>query len=185
MRSFPIGQQDIAARTFHYLVTPSGGKIAYTAPDLAGQAQVEETALEAVLDQLTSPEIRILRRIDPPPYDPESPRYESFTMSWERPSWIGVLDTRPPKAGLRADPGVWIEVISSGRKYAVANAIISLGRSTDWWRHDINLRAQPVSGSIYWFLKLLRQSTSAPRSEQPSIVNSLRTATLGRWRAGM
>jgi hypothetical protein len=62
--------QLLAARLFHYLVTPSGGKIAYTADDLASLAteswgsRVSAAAVQSLLAALATGQARILRRID-------------------------------------------------------------------------------------------------------------------------
>ena len=61
MRQLSEVQQDIAARAFEHLVTPSGNKIAHTAPDLAGLAKVPEPDLRSVLMRLS--ESRILRSV--------------------------------------------------------------------------------------------------------------------------
>ncbi|MGB9181899.1 MAG: hypothetical protein WCB68_21900 [Pyrinomonadaceae bacterium] len=70
--------QDIAARIFHYLVTPSGTKIAYIAPDLAASTKVSQGDVVRVLERLSSSDVRILRPIDPLPDNPTEPRYEIF-----------------------------------------------------------------------------------------------------------
>jgi WD40 repeat protein len=53
--------RNVAASAFRYLVTPSGTKIAYDVPDLAGYAGVAEPALLPVLDELA--DRRILRTV--------------------------------------------------------------------------------------------------------------------------
>ena len=71
-------EQETAARVFHYLVTPSGTKIAYTASDLAASANVNQAEIVRVLDRLSHYDVRILRPIDPLPDNPTEPRYEIF-----------------------------------------------------------------------------------------------------------
>lgn len=71
-------EQEIAARIFHYLVTPSGTKIAYTASDLARQAELEEAEVVGLLKRLSFGDVRILRTVEPSPDRPTSPRYEIF-----------------------------------------------------------------------------------------------------------
>jgi WD40 repeat protein len=71
-------EQEIAASIFHYLVTPSGTKIAYTASDLAGSAELNEAEVVEVLERLTHGDVRILRPVDPTPERPGVPRYEIF-----------------------------------------------------------------------------------------------------------
>jgi WD40 repeat protein len=71
-------EQEIAASIFHYLVTPSGTKIAYTASDLAGSCELNEPEVVRVLERLSHGNDRILRPIDPTPDRPTAPRYEIF-----------------------------------------------------------------------------------------------------------
>jgi WD40 repeat protein len=70
--------QEIAAGIFHYLVTPSGTKIAYTASDLAGSAELTEAEAVRVLENLAHGDVRILRTVEPSPDRPTAPRYEIF-----------------------------------------------------------------------------------------------------------
>ena len=71
-------RQCIAAEAFHYLVTPSGTKIAHTIPDLAEYVGRRRKDLAPALEQLASGDTRILRGIEPPPDQPGEPRYEIF-----------------------------------------------------------------------------------------------------------
>jgi WD40 repeat protein len=71
-------EQQIAARIFHYLVTPSGTKIAYSAADLAGSANLEEHEVVRVLEKLAHGDIRIIRPVDAPVDRPAAVRYEIF-----------------------------------------------------------------------------------------------------------
>lgn len=73
-----LADQEIAANIFHYLVTPSGTKIAYTASDLAGSAELQEAEVVRVLEKLCHGDVRILRPVDPPLDRPSAPRYEIF-----------------------------------------------------------------------------------------------------------
>ena len=71
-------EQEIAASVFHYLVTPSGTKIAHTISDLAEYAQLPQMQLSLVLEKLCRGDVRILRPVAPPPDQPDKPRYEIF-----------------------------------------------------------------------------------------------------------
>ena len=71
-------EQEFAARIFHYLVTPSGTKIAYTASDLAGSAKLNEPEVLRVLEKLSHGDVRILRTVDPGLEGPVASRYEIF-----------------------------------------------------------------------------------------------------------
>lgn len=72
------GEQEIAARIFRYLVTPSGSKIAQTAEDIADYARLELDDLSRVLDKLSGTDMRILRAVAPPPDQAGVTRYEIF-----------------------------------------------------------------------------------------------------------
>jgi Novel STAND NTPase 1 len=77
MNLLTADDRDVAARVFHYLVTPSGTKIAHSAADLAKYAGVDEQELAPVLAQLATPKIRVLRLV-PPPHIDGAGRYEIF-----------------------------------------------------------------------------------------------------------
>ncbi|HEY0078457.1 MAG TPA: ATP-binding protein [Pyrinomonadaceae bacterium] len=78
MSALPAWERHVAASIFHYLVTPSGTKIAHTVRDLADYATMPQAEISAVLKALSSGEVRILRSVDPPPDQPSAPRYEIF-----------------------------------------------------------------------------------------------------------
>jgi WD40 repeat protein len=78
MQALPADEQDIAARVFRHLVTPSGTKIAHTASDLAEYEDVPESELNAVLDKLSGREVRILRPVSASGDVPDAHRYEIF-----------------------------------------------------------------------------------------------------------
>jgi len=68
----------VAAQVFHYLVTPSGTKIAHTAEDLSKYAELEPAELQPVLTKLAGGEDRVVRAVQPPPGSDQSERYEIF-----------------------------------------------------------------------------------------------------------
>jgi WD40 repeat protein len=77
--ALPAHQQEVAAGIFHHLVTPSGTKIAHTAPDLADYAQLPEAEVVSVLEELSRGDVRILRPIRSPSGQPDdTPAYEIF-----------------------------------------------------------------------------------------------------------
>jgi hypothetical protein len=78
MSALPPNEEDIAARVFHYLVTPSGTKIAHSVRDLAEYAKLPETRLAPVLEKLSGTAIRILCSVAPPAGLPVALRYEIF-----------------------------------------------------------------------------------------------------------
>src|SRR5207253_5998163 len=71
-------EQQIAAKVFHYLVTPSGTKVAYTAEDLAGYAGVPQPQVRKLLERLSAAESRILSPVAGPPDRPSEPRFEIY-----------------------------------------------------------------------------------------------------------
>jgi WD40 repeat protein len=78
MSGLPTDERDAAARIFHYLVTPSGTKIAHTVADLAEYAHISPEQITPVLDKLSGTGIRILRPVAPPVHQLGPPRYEIF-----------------------------------------------------------------------------------------------------------
>jgi WD40 repeat protein len=78
MGALPPDERDAAAQIFHYLVTPSGTKIAHTVPDLAEYAHISPEQITPVLEKLSGTELRILRPVAPPLNQPGPPRYEIF-----------------------------------------------------------------------------------------------------------
>jgi WD40 repeat protein len=76
MKRLPRQERAIAARLFHFLVTPTGTKIAYTAHDLASYAEKPQEKVQPVLERLSSPGMRILRCLAPE--SGHSARYEIF-----------------------------------------------------------------------------------------------------------
>lgn len=77
MDDLPAADQAMASSVFHYLITPSGAKIAHTARDLAEYTEIPEAELTPVLERLSGAR-RILRAVQPPPGEVPVPRYEIF-----------------------------------------------------------------------------------------------------------
>jgi hypothetical protein len=109
-----------AARVFHYLVTPSGGKIAHRPSDLASYVRLPLPEVETVLAKLAGPDVRILRPVAPPPGRDEESRYEIFHDVLAG----AVLDwrARQEKRQARRTLGVWIT--------AFLLALVSVGLPT-------------------------------------------------------
>jgi hypothetical protein len=78
MRVLSYNERNVAAQVFHYLVTPSGTKIAHTSADLAKYAGLEPAELQPVLAKLTGGQDRVLRAVQPAPGTDEAERYEIF-----------------------------------------------------------------------------------------------------------
>jgi WD40 repeat protein len=70
--------KDLAAEMFHYLVTPTGYKIALTLDDLAGYTNQPPEILAPVVHRLTSAGSRILRSVSASPATDLAARYEIF-----------------------------------------------------------------------------------------------------------
>ena len=106
LSALPARQQDVAAGIFHHLVTPSGTKIAHTAPDLADYAQLPEAEVASVLEELSRGDARILRPIPPASRRPDDdPAYEIFhdvlapaILGW----WTRHTEARSAEAKLAA-----------------------------------------------------------------------------------
>ena len=73
-----LPHRDTAAALFHFLVTPGGMKVAHTVADLASYAKRPEGEIRQALNELSAPDVRILRPIAPPPDKPGMVRYEIF-----------------------------------------------------------------------------------------------------------
>src|SRR5262249_27296200 len=61
MAQLSRADSNIAARIFHFLVTPSGTKIAHQASDLALYAEVPVAEVSSLLNRLAGQQVRILR----------------------------------------------------------------------------------------------------------------------------
>lgn len=78
MNALSSERQDIAAKVFHYLVTPSGTKIAHKTKDLAYYAGLPQAQLTPALEELTRGDTRILRGVASPTGEEDEQRYEIF-----------------------------------------------------------------------------------------------------------
>lgn len=78
MQQFTPQEQDVAARVFHRLVTPTGAKIAFSVQDLAEYEAIDVSQLAPILRRLEEGSRRILRRVAVRSETPEEPRYEIF-----------------------------------------------------------------------------------------------------------
>ena len=68
----------LAASIFHYLVTPSGTKIAHTPSDLAAYAASSEDEIRRVLERLAGSDVRILRPVPRALGEEGESRFEIF-----------------------------------------------------------------------------------------------------------
>lgn len=74
----PEEKKEIAASVFHYLVTPSGTKIAQKVSDLSDYTNIPEEKITPVLTELSDKDNSILTQVAPAPEKPDVPRYEIF-----------------------------------------------------------------------------------------------------------
>jgi WD40 repeat protein len=72
----PEEDREAAVDIFHYLVTPSGGKIALAASDLAEYTDRPAEEASALLERLAGSDTRLLRTVPPPPDQEGGTRYE-------------------------------------------------------------------------------------------------------------
>lgn len=66
LAKFSEREREMTAELLRYLVTPSGTKIAQECSALASWANLDEKKVQRLLQQLSSPEMRILRTVSPP-----------------------------------------------------------------------------------------------------------------------
>ncbi len=78
MEKLSSSEREAAARLFRFLVTPTGTKIAFSSRDLVSFTELPEATVEPALALLSSPDVRILRPVAPPPDRPAELRYEIF-----------------------------------------------------------------------------------------------------------
>ncbi len=76
MGTLSAAEQETAARVFHFLVTPSGTKIAHRVADLAEYAKVKPEELTPVLEKLSAQSLRVLHPVSAVRGQP--PFYEIF-----------------------------------------------------------------------------------------------------------
>jgi WD40 repeat protein len=78
MRALGPDEQDVAARFLHYLVAPSGSKVAFTAADLARWAELPEPRIAPLLERLSLGDVRVVRPVGAAPDGSAGTRYEIF-----------------------------------------------------------------------------------------------------------
>jgi hypothetical protein len=136
--------QDVAARAFRYLVTPSNTKVAYTAGDLAEYAEVPKEKLAPVLGRLAGGKARILRTV---PTRGDEPAYEIFhdalapgVLDW-RSRFMRRRHERRLKTGAAAAALVALAVL--------AGVIWSLASGSSDSRLEKRLRGRIVAASLW------------------------------------
>jgi outer membrane protein assembly factor BamB len=94
MARFSPGEQDIAARIFRFLVTPSGTKIAHHTSDLADYAEAPVERVEPLLDRLAGPQVRILRGAGNGKYEIYHDVLAAAILDWRARYLRGVREAR-------------------------------------------------------------------------------------------
>jgi WD40 repeat protein len=114
MAELSPAQQDVAARIFNHLVTPSGTKIAHELPDLVDFSDVPAAELQPVLSSLAGR--RILRSLE----EGEATRYEIFHDVLAQPmlAW---------RAGHEAEREIEREREAADRRHRRLLAVIAVG----------------------------------------------------------
>lgn len=89
MNSLSPREQDLAAKSFSFLVTPLGTRITYAVADLASQVECVPVELNPLLEKLARD--HIVRPVEPSSDKPDSQRYEVFhdvlapaVLEWRR-----------------------------------------------------------------------------------------------------
>ncbi|MGZ8845607.1 MAG: nSTAND1 domain-containing NTPase [Pyrinomonadaceae bacterium] len=140
-------RQQIAAEVFHYLVTPSGTKIAHTSPDLAEYVKLPRAQVAPALEELASGDTRILRGIQPPPDQPGEPRYEIFhdvlaaaILDW-RARYLQVRALASQQAKL-AEAERWRTKLLRGALLGVAALLLVMTGLAVWYSNLIKASAE-------------------------------------------
>ncbi|MFP5264096.1 MAG: tetratricopeptide repeat protein [Blastocatellia bacterium] len=143
-------EQGMAARIFRYLVTPSGGKFALSASDLAESAELEQTEIVGLLEKLSGGGSRILRAFAPPGPDSES-RYEIFhdvlakaVLDWRRAYAQRQRERQAEEEKrLAAEKARAEEKARADRRLRVLSIVIAVlsiltlvGAAIAWWQYD-------------------------------------------------
>jgi uncharacterized RDD family membrane protein YckC/AAA+ ATPase superfamily predicted ATPase len=140
MRTLPDDQQDAAAEIFHYLVTPSGTKIAHAPTDLANYTGLDAETVEQVLSRLAEREGgRLLRSIPPfgrqreARYEIRHDRLAEPVLSWrtehkkrgleqEREQLLQQLDRERVEAAQREERASTVAVQVTRRRFVLPAA---------------------------------------------------------------
>jgi len=139
-------RQKIAAEVFHYLVTPSGAKIAHTSLDLAEYVGLPRTQVAPALEELSSGNTRILRGIEPPTDQAGEPRYEIFHDVLA----AAILDWRARYLQAREVAAQQLKLAAEHRRskrlrlalLGVAALLLVVTGLTAWYRNLNNLSAE-------------------------------------------
>jgi WD40 repeat protein len=159
--------QDVASGIFHYLVTPSGTKIAYTASDLAQQAELDKGQVVRVLEKLSHGDLRILRPVDPPLDQPSALRYEIFhdVLAPAVLSWCAAYVQRQKDA--EAERGLALEAQERAKAEQQLQRERALARSLRWALVGLAVLLVAMGGLTIW---AFQQKNIAKTAEANAIV---------------
>jgi len=144
LAALPVSDQDLAGRTFRYLVTPSGTKIAHRISDLADYAQAPPEQIEHVVDRLAG-EVRVLRPAGDGRYEIYHDALAGPIVDWRR-RW----EERQKRRRERRRLALLVGVAAALAGIAIAVAILAVFALHA--RHDARvgqsgaLAAQAISG---------------------------------------
>ena len=136
------GDRQTAIDLFDHLVTPSGGKIAESIPDLAKRTGHREDQVSSVLDKLDH--ARIVRPVPAPPgQDPmRFRRYEIF-HDVLAPTIIRTIDAREDRRRARR---LWrLSALAIG---LLTVSVVLSGFFFYLWRHSVDERQKALSGQM-------------------------------------
>jgi hypothetical protein len=150
--------RDVAARVFHYLVTPSGSKIAHSVVDLGKYAGVGEDELGSVLARLAKPEVRVLRHIRSDRED-AIVRYEIFHDVLA----AAILDWRSRYARFRAARRVLALTFAVAAQFALLCAVVAVAATS---QERLLIGVWLIFAVLWWLLAtvlLVRRRRSRAR----------------------
>jgi WD40 repeat protein len=137
-------QQEIAAKIFRYLVTPSGTKYSYNARDLAVIAITDPAEVSEVLDRLAASRELVLRTVPPPLGSGEPQRYEIFhdvmvpaVIDWRR-RYVGERERIAREHALILERRQAEERLIRERRQAEEKAILERRQADEKFRKTRN-----------------------------------------------
>jgi hypothetical protein len=189
MRSLSAQEQDIAARSFQYLVTPSGTKYAYSVADLANLVGCESTELAELLKNLAKDQ-RILRTVGLSPDQPDIQRYEIFhdflaqaILDWRR----AYLERKQQKEQRERQKKQWRRQLMIGISLGIGAIILSGWQSITAYQHKVDWLTAESQQALEKFnagqqLVALQQAMRARQQIQKQVQNNPFNFLLGQTR---
>jgi hypothetical protein len=189
MSDLPQNDRGIASRIFHYLVTPSGTKIAHTARDLADYTNISEDEIASILERLSGGEARILRSVTEPLNQSPIQRYEIFhdvlvpaILNWRR-----RHAQRQRRSIIRNILLMGFFVLLSligGLGYLSWNSFTALERDSAT-RHETEMNHARIIRRISETVGKIRSETSTLMGNESNIIRFAARKQLNAYKAGM